>query len=57
MNSRSKLQNDQVWDELEAARNKSSAQQEQKDAHETELVSIKERQIKMENELREGNFH
>merc|ERR1712106_121330 len=49
----SDLQNDQVWDELEAARNKSSAQQEQKDAHETELASIKERQITMENELRE----
>ena len=51
-----KLQNDQVWDELESIRNKSTAQQEEKDSLVTELTTIKERQVGMENQLREGEY-
>ena len=51
-----KLQNDQVWDELESIRSKSTAQQEEKDSFETELTTINERQVGMGNQLREGEY-
>lgn len=51
-----KLQNDQVWDELESIRNKSTAQQEEKASLVAELTTIKERQVGMENQLREGEY-